>query len=271
MIRIGDFSALTRLSVKTLRFYDEMGLLRPVRVDPATSYRYYSAAQLPRLHRILALKDLGFPLDQIGQILDGGISAEELRGMLRLRQAEQSARVRQEAERLARLQATLRLIEQENTMGQDVVLKEVTSQWIASVRDILPNYSAVGQLYGEVDGLLGEKGCQAGLPVALWHDSEFKESDVDGEAGVYLQAPMEPAGRVKVYQLPSCMVASIIHAGPFQTLNSSYRSLAAWMGANEYVPAGPARELYLRIGREVRQDDDSYVTEIQIPVAKPEA
>ena len=268
MIRIGDFSSLTRLSVKTLRYYDETGLLRPVRVDPATGYRYYSAAQIPRLHRILALKDLGFALDQIAQILDGGISAEELRGMLRLRQAEQSARVQQEAERLTRLQATLRLIEQENTMGQDVVVKEVPPQWIASVRDILPNYPAVGTLYGELYGLLGRKDCVGGLAVALWHDKEFKESDVDGEAGVYLEKPIESAGRVKVYELPSCTVASTIHAGPFQTLNSSYRAVAAWMGANGYSPAGPARELYLKIGQPVRQDDESYITEIQIPVEK---
>jgi DNA-binding transcriptional MerR regulator len=271
VIRIGDFSSLTRLSVKTLRYYDETGLLRPVHVDPSTGYRYYSAAQLPRLHRILALKDLGFALEQIGQILDGGVSAEELRGMLRLRQAEQSARVQEEAGRLARLQATLRLIEQENTMGQDVVLKELGPQWIASVRAVVPSYQSVGPLYGEVYGLLGRSGCPGGLPVALWHDQEFKETDIDGEAGVLLQKPLEPAGRVKVYELPACRVASTIHAGSFQTLSASYSVLAGWMGANGYRPAGPARELYLKIGQQVRQDDESYVTEIQIPVEKGEA
>jgi DNA-binding transcriptional MerR regulator len=269
VIRIGDFSSLTRLSIKTLRYYDETGLLKPVRVDPSTGYRYYSATQLPRLHRILALKDLGFPLDQIAQILDGGVSAEELRGMLRLRQAEQAARVQQESERLTRLQSILRLIEQENTMGQDVVVKEVGPQWIASVRDVIPTYQSVGMLYGEVYGLLGRSGCPGGLlPVALWHDKEFKETDVDGEAGVYLPKPIEPAGRVKVYELPGVTVASIIHAGAFQTLNSSYRAVAAWMGANGYSPTGPARELYLKIGEQVRPDDESYITEIQIPVEK---
>lgn len=271
MIRIGDFSSLTRLSVKTLRYYDDTGLLPAVHVDPTTGYRYYSAAQLPRLHRILALKDLGFALEQIAQILDGGVSAGELRGMLRLRQAEQAARVQQESERLTRLHAILQIIEQESTMGHDVVLKEVTPQWIAAVRDILPGYQAVGTLYGEVYGLLGRAGCPAGLPVALWHDCEYKETDIDGEAGVYLPKPVEPAGRVKVYQLPACTVASIIHAGAFQTLNSSYRALAAWIGANGYSPAGPARELYLKIGEQVRQDDESYITEIQIPVKKTAA
>lgn len=266
MIRIGDFSSLTRLSVKTLRYYDEVGLLRPVRVDPATGYRYYAASQLPRLHRVLALKDLGFPLEQIVQIVDGGISAEELRGMLRLRQAEQAARVEQESERLKRLQATLRLIEKESTMGQDVVLKEVAPQWIASVREVVANYPSIGRLYGDVYGFLGPRGLAGGLPVALWHDPEYKESDVDAEAGVYLQKPVEAAGRVQVYELPACTAASIIHAGAYQTLNTAYQSLASWIGANGYKPCGPARELYLKIGNPVRQDDESYVTEIQIPV-----
>jgi effector-binding domain-containing protein len=156
-------------------------------------------------------------------------------------------------------------------MGQDVVVKEVAPQWIASVRDILPNYQAVGTLYGEVYGLLGRMGSPGGLPVALWHDREYKETDVDGEAGVYLQKPIEPAGRVKVYELPGCTVASIIHAGAFQTLNTSYRAIAAWIGANGYAPAGPARELYLKMGQPARHDDESYITEIQIPVTKNNA
>jgi DNA-binding transcriptional MerR regulator len=88
MIKIGDFSKLSLVSIKTLRYYDEMGLLKPVHVDQFTGYRYYSADQLSRLHRILALKDLGFSLEQIARVLNEGVSAEQLRGMLRLRQAE---------------------------------------------------------------------------------------------------------------------------------------------------------------------------------------
>ena len=93
MIRIGDFSKLSRVSVKTLRFYDEMGLLRPVEVDRFTGYRYYEFDQLPRLHRILALKDLGFSLEEIGRLLEGDLTAEQMRGMLKLRQAEIRQRV----------------------------------------------------------------------------------------------------------------------------------------------------------------------------------
>ncbi len=88
MIRIGDFSRLSRVSIKTLRYYDEMGLFKPVDVDRLTGYRYYSASQLPRLNRILALRDLGLSLEQIARVLDEGVSSEQLRGMLRLKRAE---------------------------------------------------------------------------------------------------------------------------------------------------------------------------------------
>jgi DNA-binding transcriptional MerR regulator len=269
VIRIGDFSSLTRLSVKTLRYYDETGLLRPVRVDPSTGYRYYSASQLPRLYRILALKDLGFALDQIAQILDGGVSAEELRGMLRLRQAEQAARVQQETDRLARLQSTLRLIEKENSMGNDVVMKTVESQWIASIREVLPNYPAIGRLYGELFQQLGGLPCgNGGVTVALWHDKEYKETDVDGEAGVFLPKPIEAGGRVQVYELPSCQVASVIHAGAWERMDEAYNALAAWIGENGYTPCGAARELYLKMSMHPTAEDESSVTEVQIPVTK---
>src|SRR5271170_4978225 len=97
MLRIGDFSSLSQITIKTLRYYDEQGLLRPAHVDAVTGYRYYAVSQLPRLHRILALRDLGFSLDQIGSILNDGVTAKQLRGMLLLlRQVEQQAKVEEE-------------------------------------------------------------------------------------------------------------------------------------------------------------------------------
>ena len=96
MLKIGDFSKVGRVSVKTLRYYDDLGLLRPVQIDPYTGYRYYSLEQLPRLYRILAYKDLGFSLEQIGQLLDENLPAIQIRGMLRLKQAEILDRLEEE-------------------------------------------------------------------------------------------------------------------------------------------------------------------------------
>jgi DNA-binding transcriptional MerR regulator len=108
MLKIGDFSRLSQVSVKTLRYYDEVALLKPTQVDEVSGYRYYSVAQLRQLHRILALRDLGFSLDQIGYVLEADLSIQELRGMLRLRRAEQQQRLLKEQERLDRVEALIK-------------------------------------------------------------------------------------------------------------------------------------------------------------------
>lgn len=126
MFKIGDFSRLSKVTVKALRYYDELGLLKPAHVDRFTGYRYYSAAQLPRLNRILALKDLGFALEQMAVFLDQHVSPEQIRGMLNLRRSELQQHITEEQARLARVEARLRQIEQEDTMpAYDVVLKKV--------------------------------------------------------------------------------------------------------------------------------------------------
>src|SRR5512136_1663207 len=137
MLKIGDLSKLSRVSVKTLRYYDEVGLLRPAQVDRFTGYRYYSFDQLPRLNRILALRDLGVSLEQIAQLLSEDLPAAQLRGMLRLRRAELSQHVQDEMDQLARVEARLTQIEQEGKMpSYDVVIKKVEPQLVAGVRDV---------------------------------------------------------------------------------------------------------------------------------------
>ena len=124
VLKIGEFSSLAQISIRTLRHYDEVGLLRPMHVEADSGYRYYSVSQLPRLHRILALRDLGFPLDRIGEALEEGVSADALRGMLLLRRVEQEQHVEEETERLNRLKALIHLIGKEGRMTNDVVVKE---------------------------------------------------------------------------------------------------------------------------------------------------
>ena len=154
MIRIGDFSRISLVSIKTLRYYDEVGLLHPAKVDDFTGYRYYRFDQLSRLHRILALKDLGFSLEQIGRLLDENVTAEQLRGVLKLRKTEIEQRVSEEQERLARVEARLKQIEQEHVMNKiDIVVKKVQPIKIASVRDVIPTYREQGSLWRELEDL----------------------------------------------------------------------------------------------------------------------
>src|SRR5215213_7391784 len=156
MIKIGEFSKLVQVPVPTLRYYDQVGLLKPIAVDRFTGYRYYSASQLPRLHRILALKGLGFSLEQIGAVLDEGLTPEQMRGMLRLRHAQISQQLNDMKSQLVEVEVRLQQIEREEQLSRyEVRLKQVEPQLVATVRANLPNHSASGSLFGEVYEAIG--------------------------------------------------------------------------------------------------------------------
>lgn len=271
MIRIGDFSKLSRVSIKTLRFYDEMGLLKPVEVDRFTGYRYYEYDQLPRLNRILALKDLGFSLEEIGQLLDDSLTAEQMRGMLKLRQAEIRQRVAEETERLGRVVTRLRQIEQEEVMSKyDVVIKKVEPLRVASIRDIIPAYNQQGGLWDELCGYLTTQRVRPKGPgLTIYYDEEYKEHDVDVEACLPIGDALPEPHRVKVSTLPAVeTMACTIHHGPFVTLSEAYNAILKWIDENGYHITGPCREVYLRGPKDGSQTDPDTVTEIQFPVEK---
>jgi len=266
MFAIGEFARLAQVSIKTLRHYDETGLLKPARVDPDSGYRFYRAAQLPRLNRILVLKELGFSLSQISELLQENVSAAEMQGMFRLRRAEQQSRIQMENSRMALIEQMIQEIAREGT-PLEVVIKDSTPKWIVSVRDRLESYPEIGRLYPEVFAQLGPKAAP-GTPVAIWHCSPGGEGVIEGEAGILLDAPAKVEGRVQCYQLPAVLCATYVHHGSFQEFRGVYDRLTRWMEQTGWGPSGPCREIYLSIGNPVRQDDPSYVTEIQFPVTK---
>ena len=269
MLKIGDFSKLSRVSVQALRHYDEMGLLKPASVDNFTAYRYYSANQLPRLNRILALKDLGFSLEQIGQLLKDGLPVEELRGMLKMKRAEIEQRLEEGQERLMRVEARLRQIEMENTMSNyEVVIKKIEPMLVAAVRDTVPTYSQQGNLWGELYAQIGQGAQFAGPCLTLYHDEGYRERDVDVEVCQPITRSMPAHGRVKVRELPGGAMASTVHNGAYNRLGQAYEAVTRWLETSGYKIAGPGRELYLQAAQPVRQDDESCVTEIQFPVEK---
>ncbi len=183
MFQIGDFSRICRLPVSMLRYYADIGLLEPHHVDPSTNYRYYSLDQLPRLNRILALKDLGLSLDEIAQILQENLPGEQLRGMLRLKEAEISGELKAAQERLARVAARLEHIEKEGEMpAQEVVLKAIEPLTCLSIRRTVPSGEHVGYLLGEsATAAVGNGTELAGAPFVIFHDMEFKPADLDVE------------------------------------------------------------------------------------------
>jgi effector-binding domain-containing protein len=271
MFKIGDFSKLSQVSVKTLRYYDEIGLLRPSEIDRFTSYRYYTASQLSRLNRILLLKDLGLSLDQIGRLLESDLPPDQLCGMLKLRQAEIARSIEEEEARLARVAALLSQIEQEENMSNyDVVVKRIAPLRVASLRGVIPTFSQQGELWGELEAYLAQNHVTpAGPCLTLYHDTEYKDHDVAAEVCEPIAAALPGTERIKVYDLPAIeTMACTVHHGPFNLLSQAYNELMKWIEANGYRICGPDREIYIQAGDPVRQDDPSYVTEIQMPVEK---
>lgn len=269
MFKIGDFSKLSRVSIKALHLYDQMGLLKPAQVDQFTSYRYYSASQLPRLNRILALKELGFSLEQICKLLDEQIPLAQIQGMLRLKQAELQQHIEVEQARLARVEARLKQIEQENIMPYyEAIIKKIEPIKVASIRETIPNYPAVGRLFDELFVYLQQHGIKPGkYCAAIWHDLGYQESEVDGEAVISIDSPIPGNERIKGYELIGFeKLACTIHHGSYKTINQAYNSLLAWIEANNYKIVGSNREFYIQGGHE--QDNESYVTELQFPVEK---
>jgi DNA-binding transcriptional MerR regulator len=272
MIRIGDFSKLSRVSIKTLRHYDEMGLLKPIAVDHFTGYRYYEFDQLAQLYRILALKDLGFSLEEIGRFLDSDLSVEQMRGMLKLRQAEIRQEVEEEVARLARVELWLREIEQEDSMSKyDVVIKRIEALKVASVRGVVPTPPDQRSLWDELMGHFNQqKTRMIGPPMAIYHDPEAKERDWDIEVCMPILDPMTPEKNLNVYSLPEVeTMACVVHNGPFATLPQAYDALAKWIDQNGYHIVGPGRELNLKLPEKLGdQNDPNTVNEVQYPVEK---
>jgi DNA-binding transcriptional MerR regulator len=268
MFRIGDFSRLTQVTVKALRHYDALGLLKPAHIDPDSGYRYYSADQLPRLNRILALKDLGFSLEQIGQLLDAELTADQLRHMLELRQAEVRQQIADEQIRLARIEARLDQIERGAASNRyDVVLKRIEERPVASLRDTLPSRSAIIDLFRELFVVQRQHGWAYTSPTVLWHEAEFHDVEVDAEATIGTEDLIATSGRVVGRVLPAVeTMACVVHEGPHETVSLACETLLNWIDANGYELAGPERGVLLQRGT---PDGQGWIMEMQYPVAIP--
>jgi DNA-binding transcriptional MerR regulator len=267
MLRIGEFAKLGQVSVRTLRFYDERGLLRPHHIDEESGYRYYSIEQLPRLNRILALKDLDLSLEQIAALLDTDLPAARLREMLRRKQADLRQRIQDEQARLAQVETRLQQIEHEHDdFGYDVVLKPVASRLVASIRQEIDTYQVVGRLTEEIYAYLQRLRVD-GVDAAIWHNLYQAEQGLDAEGVVFLPHAVPATSRIRVYMLPGVdRMASVVHHGTYNTLYRAYAALGSWIEANGYDITGPARDIYLHGGPD--QFNPTYVTELQFPVER---
>lgn len=274
MFKIGDFSKLCQVPVSTLRYYANLGLLVPAQVDPQTGYRYYSATQLPRLNRILVLQDLGFSLEQITQVLRGDLSLDEMRGMLRLKEAEVKQNIQAEQDRLARIKARLHQLE-DNMSDYEVTIKELPAQQVASARVIVPAVADMGPrcqaMFQAVIEWVFQNGIRpAGPALSIYYNEEYVETNIDVETAFVIDGSSvgattpHPHLPIQVRELPAVpLAACAIHRGHYDTLIDAYKAVAEWIEANGYMISGPSREVYLS-----QPGEEIDIAEVQYPVIK---
>jgi len=271
MFSIGEFARHGRVSVRMLRHYDAIGLLRPASVDAASGYRFYQAGQLTELNRIIALKDLGFTLQQVQAILAEQVSAAELRGMLKLRRAEIHAHIETETARLARVEARLLSIEDEARVPVDgVVVKRLAPVRVGELTSTAAGYEpeaitpVIQPLYDELWCLIVSAGVSAAGPaIAYYEDAPAGDGAIVVHAAVPVVAELGVDYGFTIVDLPEVdSVAAIIHHGSMDDVLSTGQALARWIDANGYRSAGYAREVTL----EHNEDPDQWVTELQQPI-----
>jgi DNA-binding transcriptional MerR regulator/predicted transcriptional regulator YdeE len=275
MFSIGDFAKLGRVSIRMLRHYDTIGLLTPAVVDPATGYRFYNAEQLRRLNRVIALKDLGFTLQQVQAILDDRVDVGELRGMLRLRRAQLADQITADEARLTGVAARLRMIEQEGHMNtEDVVLKEIAPIRVAELAGTAAGYGpehigpVIQPLYPELFKRLAAASLTPTGPAIAYYEPDPAESGeaVTVHAGAPITAGPRTPGDFTVVDLPAVpSAATIVHHGPMDDVMQSLQILARWIEDNGYRPVGYHREVYLDY---YPDKTDQGVTELQVAVTK---
>jgi DNA-binding transcriptional MerR regulator len=277
MFSIGDFAAIGRVSVRMLRHYDAIGLLTPAQTDDATGYRWYRADQLRRLNRVIALKDLGFTLEQVSSILDDKVGVDELHGMLRMRRAQLEAQLATDAARLTGVEARLRMIETEGQMStEDVVLKKIPATRVAELTAVVASYQAEdispvsGPLYRELFRRLEKAGVAvSGSPIAYYVATP--EATADGLAvtihnAVEVASGPAPDQDFAVLELPGISsAATIIHRGAMDEAFRSMQIVARWIDDNGYQPVGYAREVCLEFDPD---NPANWVHELQLEVVR---
>jgi DNA-binding transcriptional MerR regulator len=267
MYGIGRVARLAQLSVRTLRHYDDLGLLKPSYVDPVTGYRYYTPEQVLRLHRILVLRDLGVPLAQIGQLIDDDVTVEQLRGILRLRQSEARARLAAQTEQLRRVELRLAQLQEASVADYEVIVKRLEPMRVVALSEDLTGYDQIGaacdRLYPRLHAALVAHGVPFdGLSVALYEDTGDETRPLRITTALPLPAGLTIDGDdLATIELAAVERAAttVVRGGPAQ-FPSAFRALHEWVDQTGARPTAFERELYI----DCDGPRDTWVTELQV-------
>ena len=278
MFNIGEFSKLGRVTVDTLRHYDALGLLKPAKVDPFTGYRYYSARQLMSLNRILALKEIGFSLEEIARILHDKLTSDQLRGMLKAQLIRAESEIQSAESRRRRILARLNYLNLEDTMpAYEVTLKPAARQTIAAIRENVQTIEQMPERCAEMFDTIARWMNKTGLPfgpsLTIYHNDTYARADIDTECafiipGVANANAARAEDGIELRQLEAApLVASTIVSDDFYKkvdgLTPAYNAIAQWIEDHGYKIVGSPRELFF--GSAEKGD---LTAEVQFPVEK---
>jgi len=270
MFRIGEFSKMSKTTIKALRYYDEIGLLKPEEVDVFTNYRMYTTDQLVKLHRIQELRQIGLSITEIGLILSG----HDCEQILRKRKDELISELALGQSRLSRIEFILR---GENIMNYSAAIKELPACVVYSKRITLPNsegskYDAYFSLVPEIGETIANKypNLKCAVPeycFIVYLDDEHKEKDLEIEFCEAVDKIYPDFDDIKFKEIKACTVVSVLHKGAYADLPKAYAYACKWVEENGYAIADCPRESYID-GIWNKDSENDWLTEIQVPIAK---
>jgi len=269
MFKIGDFSKLTMVSIRMLRYYDEMGLFKPAEIDAFTGYRYYSAKQITTLNLIVSLRDMGFNVSDIAVAINDS-SDENLKDILKQKKDEVNNNINAEKEKLRKINAAITNLKKERVnMNYNITLKSVPTYKIISLRDTIPSYTEEGTLWMRLGKYIQDKKISCNnIFYATYHVEGYIEGPVDTEVVVGVEKLLiDDAGFTFKETEPIEQAASILVPGDFSNIAPAYNFLGKWIEENGYTICGNTRQLPLK-GPCNETSSNDYLTEIQIPVKK---
>ena len=267
MLKIGDFSKLSRVSIRMLRHYDDIGLLKPAEIDHFTGYRYYREEQLFTIGRINALKDMGFSLADIIRMLEVHDDPEKMDAFLAAREKELSELSKETEYKLMLLETARKRLRKEQIMKYDVTVKTIPERYAATVHMVVPQYEDEGMLWGMMaeckTPLIPAEPC---LAAAVFLDKEYKEENVEIITWMTVKGTYEDTEHVKFKTLPAVKVASCIIKGSYEQMGDATATVVSWINENGYEVNGPMFNIY-HVSPAQTQNPEEYVTEVCFPIA----
>ncbi|MBP2098710.1 MerR family transcriptional regulator [Enterococcus rivorum] len=272
MFKIGEFSRLSQVSIRMLRYYDEQGLLTPAKIDEESGYRFYQVQQLPVLEKIVLLRNLKFSVAEIAEVIQS-VDESHLEKRLNEKYQQIEKEIELEKKRLLQIEETIQRIKNEDEEFYHVSFKTVPKESIVSLRKKIPTYFHEGKLWVEFGKQLEKQKVDflPGTPdnITIFHDECYHEESIDIEICLKVKEIVEVEEPLQCYQIEELpLVASIFVKGPYEKIASAYGSLAKWLDTNkEFEMSVPTRQIAHR-GPCEEMDSENYLTELQIPLKK---